>query len=293
MKKNFIVVIALAVIHFNLSGQDSLLSKKLPLYIKDNKVTLSPTEIIQNFKPTEQLWLFDRTSSQNGPFLNSYMGYVFDYFYLNDEYRSDLQRKTFIQTQEYKTLFDSLKSISKNYINSIYYDYGFNEVWAYNDEFGEWSYKRDGKSYVTNYNIQKQGFEIPIGEVKPYQCSVDYGLPKVIREVEFKQLHILKKYNIKLYSERSYNQYLFIPMDEATALEMERSKQDIEFLRVFEIKGIYIKTFNDEDFLKENKNKTCKRAVVEGGNMRLIIYNKNSNKIYFDKLYLAVTKNKN
>jgi hypothetical protein len=271
-----IKLIPVILIWFSFSvaiAQDSLTYIQKRQFISNQTATLTPTQIIENFKKIETIdpWISKGYPDSPNPFESAFYLNIVDYFSLNEIYDSPLKKEVFKQTSEYKTLMDSLKKIKTTFLNSMYYETGFNSI--------------EGENFTAdnvNYDLQKKGFEIAIGIVLPYQCDPAF-LPKVIEQVEFKQLQIIKRYHL-MQSEHSYKQYLFIPMNSSNALEIESNRENIEILRVFEIKGIYTASFNDYDFLKEN-HKTCYVKIVNGGNLRLLIYNKKTDKVYFDKLF--------
>ncbi|MBI3501186.1 MAG: hypothetical protein HY063_05270 [Bacteroidetes bacterium] len=265
--------------------QDTISENQKKQFLTSSQFHLTPTQIIANFRSVDDDgWLKYDQYADAVPFESAYNLNVFDYFKLNDTYDSDLKKEVFKQSAEYKTLLDSIKKIKSNYLNSIYYQKEFNKVGGEDFEMSGPGYFENGRTdYQVNYDIQKKGFSIAIGEVLPYQCLTAF-CPKVIEDVEFRQLPTTKKYNLSQ-SSKSYTQYLFIPMDATTALEIENNRSQVEILRVFSITGLYSATFNDTDFLADNYGKNCKAQVVKGGNMRLIIFNKATDKIYFDKLY--------
>ena len=280
--KKIIYVIWLFCFPNNLYSQDTINDNNKRQFLNDSQVKLTPSEIISNFRSVDELgWLSLFTFVEPTPFENANKLNVFNYFHLNETYDSNLKKEVFKKTTDYNNLLDSLKKIKSSYLNSIYYQTGFN---ISGGETFDMEFNNDGQKYQVNYDIQKKGFNIGIGKVLPYLCSSGFS-PKVIELVEFKQLTISKKYNLNSNSDKSYTQYIFIPMDEYIALEIENNRSEIEILRVFNILGSYNATFKDQDFLSDYNGKTCKTEVMIGGNMRLLVYNKLTDKIYFDKIY--------
>lgn len=284
----------------NCNAQNNILEETKNQFLISSQVKLTPSQIISNFKEgpdfrSGERWLKEDVSAKSTPFESSYKLNVFDYFNLTETYDSELKKEVFKQTTEYKLLLDSLKNIKADYLSSLYYLTSFDKFKE--DVFIKTKFDNSGRErteYQVNYDIQKKGFLMDIGEVLPYHCVRNF-LPRVIEDIEFKQLPIHKKYNISN-SKNSYTQYLFIPMDASTALEIENNRIDIGILLVFEIKGIYKAQFNDNDFIKDSygyvNKKICKVEVVKGGNLRMLIYNKKSEVIYYDKLYPVIsTKN--
>ena len=265
--------------------------KKQFLINPQTKLLLTTNNILANFRRVDDSWFSQSyTTNANGednysepsPFESAYNLNVFDYYELNETYDSKLKKDVFKQSNQYKTLLDSLKKVKDLYLNSIYFETNFNSVGGQTFDLEN----TDGPGYQVNYDIQKKGFSIAIGEVFPYHCQYAF-CPKVIEGIEFKQLTITKKYNLKSNSKKSYTQYLFIPMDATTALKVENNRSQIQILRIFSMKGLYSPTFNDEDFAAENYKKPCKIKLIKGGNMRLFIYNKKTYEVYFDKIYPA------
>jgi hypothetical protein len=279
-----LIVIILLTFASNVISQDIVSTNTKKQYLLNSQIKLTTAQITENFRSVDESWLRYDLDSEPVPFESAYNLKVFDFFELNDQYDSDLKKEVFKQTIDYKTLLDSLKKIKFTYLNSIYYQKGFNSVGG---ESFEMENNNSGEGYQVNYDIQKKGFFIGIGEVLPYHCSRAF-CPKVIEDVEFKQLTITKKYNLKFNSEKSYTQYVFIPMDANTALEIENNRRQVEILRVFNFTDIYTVTFNDADFISDNHGRACKVKVLKGGAMRLLIYSNVTDKVYFEKLFPAV-----
>ena len=266
---------------FNSFSQDSLTSKQKKQFLTDKNFKLKPSQIIKLFETGDKITLNNEYEST--PFENAYNLNLFDYFNLNKTYDSELKKEVFKQTSDYKILLDSIKKIRISYLNSVY----FSKVFDYSSEGPIFQRKSDyyKTNYIVNYDIQKKGFLINIGEVLPYHCLAAF-CPKTINSVEFKQLSITKKYDLLSNSKNSYSQLLYIPMDATLALEIENNREQIEILRVFDIKGICTEVFNDNDFKADmNFDKTCKIKLVKGGNLRMLIYNKATDKIYYDQIY--------
>jgi len=273
-KRKLLINTVTTIIFFNIISnvysQDILSSDTKKQFLISSQIKLSVPQIISNFKSEDEKWLKEDSFSLPTPFESAYNLNVIDYFEMSGKYHSELQKEVFKQTAQYKTLLDSLKKIKANYLNSVYYATGYAEI--------------------GDYDLQKKGFLMKLGEVLPYQCS-SFFLPKVYNQVEFKQLPIQKKYNLQSNSDNSYTEYLFIPMDAPTALEMENNDSVICDLWVCEIKGIYTAQYNDADFIKDNHGEICKADVVKGGNLRILIYNKSTGTIYYDKLYTTLDQN--
>lgn len=285
-----LITITILTVFVSISySQDKLTDSQKKSFLTNSQFKLTPSQIKEAFKrPDNEGWLKVSDYADSTPFECAYSLNVFDYFQLNDTYDSDLKKEGFKQTAGYKSLLDSLRTIKSNYLNSIYYRTSF-EKGDFNEDVEEiFDIPNVNGGYQINYDIQTKGFFIKIGKVVPYTCLKNF-CPKVIQDVEFKQLTITKKYNTGAgLSENSYTQYLFIPMDDSTALEIENNRSQFNVLLVFNIIKVYTETFNDADFLEDNHGRICKIKLVKGGNFRLLIYNKSTEKVYFDKLYPTI-----
>lgn len=247
-------------------------TEKAGKFLSDESVKLSIEEIKKSFSKSSENWIGDKDGGETSPFQASMKADVFSYFSLLEKYDSDLKKSMFKKTDEYKLLLDSLSKIKNSLLSETYYQISLNQVYEFSIE----------------YDIQKKGFLVAIGNVLPYHCQVAF-LPKVIGEIEFKQLNISKKYNLSSNSNNSYTQYLFFPMKEEEAIILENNKENVEYLLVFNIEGLQTSRFSDQDFIKDNQQ-NCKVEVAKGGDLRFIIFNEKTNLIYLDKLFRKISE---
>lgn len=266
----------------NLLSQDSLINYRKKMFLSEQNFRLTPTEIIESFRLTEDSWINnpDDYTSSITKFQSAHNLDVVNYFSLNDSLNTELKRHVFYQSNQFKALSDSLLKIKSEYLKSIFYS-----RILLNGYIGSHiqTFDKDERSDDFIYDINNAGYFIKIGGVLPYHCDY-FSCPKVLNGIEFKQLPIIKSYNLPN-SKNSYTQYLYFPMLPEHAIVIENQIEDIEILTVFNIKDISTSTFSDNDFLTENKGKPCKVKVVKGGAFRLLVYNKFTQEIYIDKLY--------
>jgi len=282
MKQLITIIILFCLSKYNYS-QDTISEKLKKQYLIENKLIIAPSKIIKYFTIAEPWLKSDDPFSEPEPFESAYYLNVWDYFKLNEKYNSDLKKDVFKQSKEYNNLLDSLKKIKLTYLNTVYYQTDFNQV-------GGETFEMVDSEEIMNlvyYDLVKKGFFISIGKVLPFQCCKSF-CPKVIENVEFKQLPITKKHNVTN-SRNSYSQYLFIPLDATTALEIENNRSHVKILRVYNIIDIHTSVFDDADFRADNiDEKLCKIRLVKGGNMRLIIFNDLTDNVYYDFIYKAL-----
>lgn len=240
---------------------------KADQYLIDQNVSMTVDEIIKTFTKSSENWDNDPQNEEYSPFISAMQQNVFNYFSLNEQYGTDLKKSVFKKTSDYKTLSDSLNKLKSAFLKTTYYQIGLNNVYDFSIE----------------YDMKKKGFMVAIGNVLPYHCLPAF-LPKVIGGIKFGQLNIFKKYNLNSNSNNSYTQYLFVPMPEEQAIELENQKDNVEYLLVFNVQGFEIASYNDADFIKDHQP-NCKATLTKGGDLRFIIYNEKSKAIYSDKLY--------
>jgi len=238
--------------------------------------------IFNFFTEVTEPW-FSNYYPEKSKFIDAYDMNVLKYFNLSEIYDSPLKKKVFHNSNYYKILYDSLKKIKFNFLNTNYYQFGLNDL-IYNENIFNRKNESDyNNSYILNYNLNKQGFEILINEVS------FSSPPNVINDIYFKKL--ISPYGNQIIFKEKESQILFIPMDEITALEIENDRENIEILRIYNIKGVdtitYKTSYKIHGYNNSIKTKINirKNRVIIGGNMRLIIYNKQSEEIYFDHLY--------
>ncbi len=206
---------------------------------------------------------------------------VYTFYNLNEEYNSILQKKVFEETEEYKSYLNELVLKKNQVLEGFYYLNGFGlNGQTFTQEFDE-------NSYQVNYNLNKSGFPITINHVYPYKCS-RYFIPKTISDIEFPNIPVTKVYDVRHQGKDSYREVFLITVSEKNALEMENDRSNIEIILLFQINGIEKRKLNDIDFQRANKNNYgCKNSVdvIASKNLRLVVYNTKTNKIYFDEVY--------
>jgi hypothetical protein len=253
---------------------------ELEQYLKDNSIKIPVEKIFNYFKEIDRNLLPHDLWSNQSKFYNLYNLDVFGYYKLNEKYDSDLKRQVFKKTDEYNQLLDSLKKFKSEYLEKFYFHRGYSS--AGNESF----VSKKSKNFDINYDIDLKGFVLTIGDVLPYHCLNSF-MPKVIDNLEFSSLPTNKVYDL-WQSKNSYRETLLIQTSEETALEIESNREKIDVLFLFQIKGIEKRYLNDIDFQRDNHSKDgCKKPVevVATKNLRIMIFNKMNNKIYYDKTF--------
>jgi len=261
-------------------------SSDLTEYLTNQEKKLTIEQIIQYFKEVNSKLVKSDEWAEMPDFQAIFELNIYEFYNLNTEYNSELKKQVFEKTNDYQNYRNELIQKRNEILSNFYYHKGFNRVSG--ETFTTKRMNLNGTTHlVVNYDLKKKGFPISIGDVLPYYCSVSF-MPKTISHLEFPSLPTSKVFDRTANSENSYREIFLINVSEEVALEMENNRSNIETLLLFQIKGIEKRKLNDIDFRKDKGNNNgCKELVdvFTTKNLKLIVYNKSTNKIYFDKVY--------
>jgi hypothetical protein len=194
---------------------------------------------------------------------------VFNYFNL-DDYNTELKREVFKKTEEYQNKLTELKSIKAEMLKTTYY----------------------GKleKAFTDYDIKRKGFEIDLGE----NCGLgtsDARTPKSINledggSVLLKALPT-KQVAVPIMGQGGYSEKLFLPMSEETGLEIENDKENIAVYFFFTPTGREKSTFKFYNMVESSDAGwyNITHNDIKSDKVRVVVANKSSGNIYFDKTY--------
>jgi len=190
---------------------------------------------------------------------------VLDYYELTDKYNTDLKREMFMKTSEYSSKLEDLKKKKA-------------------DLLSHQIYISDYYSHLKDYNIKRKGFDIYIGEVSLFIC--DNAIKDKTIEWENKFKIYLEPLPIYISKSIIFQQrYLFIPINEEKGLEIENNIENIKVYFIFKIadKTIQLKYIPcDIQQMQEN--------IIKTNEVRIIVANEETGKVYFDKKYLSISK---
>jgi hypothetical protein len=264
-----------------------LTSSNLTEYLTNQAKKLSIAQIFQYFEEVDRRLVKSDQWSEMPDFQSIFESNVYEYFNLKGVYSSDLKKRVFEKTSEYQNYLNELTQKRSEILSNFYYHKGFNRVRGETFTTERLNLSKGTTHFIINYDLRKKGFLISIGDVLPYYCSVSF-MPKIISQLEFLNLPTSKVYDLTNNSENSYREIFLITVSEEVALEMENNRSNIEVLLLFQMKGIEKRKLNDIDFRRDTRNNNgCKELVdvVATKNLKLIVYNNSTNKIYFDKIY--------
>jgi len=184
---------------------------------------------------------------------------VITYYKLADKYNSELKKKVFFESDEYKSYLTDLTKIKNDYLSKNYYFIGLNgahyEFYGLNAMGGDASNK---------YDIKKGGFVLntELEEVKNMTLNLIYNF-------SFKQVPFYPDTKTSLQND------IFIKVDTKTGLEIEEDMKNVSTLWCYKIsdKVVTYSKYGSDHY-------TVPVSVA-----RLIVYNRISHKIYYDKIY--------
>jgi len=183
---------------------------------------------------------------------------VIKYFGL-EEYDTPLKIKYYKNTQDYKNKLAVLKEIVVNKGNKYYYT-------TYHYNFPQYDIKRRGFYFYLSRNYSYYGGGFPEFE-------------KTVGEIYFKNLSTYKRTGK---SGLIYDEYIYVPMNEESGLNVENNINDTKLYFVFTVDGVINKTLT---YFYDNKRLTNKNKFVQAGRVRVLIANNKTNEIYYDKTY--------
>ncbi len=203
---------------------------------------------------------------------------VLKYFNLSEIYDTPLKKEVFTRTKEYKKYFEELDSIR----NGTFYYHTTPTL------------LQDGRNKtIWQYDLKKKGFEILFNtnssSGRPFKCleiSGDWGERINDLWINVKMLPTYNKQSNSIWKIKTLDEFYFIPISEEDGIELENEKDNIHIY--------FIVTLDNSENIKYewvNTSKlpfeeiTTNEYVINSKRLRVLLVNKYSNKIYFDKTY--------
>lgn len=189
---------------------------------------------------------------------------VFQYFNLSDDYDTPLKKERFKKTKEYKERLDELKKKRAELLKTTYY-------LVMNDAFA-----------TENYDINRKGFEISLNAsyVQAPKTIVSYQDAKVL----LRGLPTRTKRESNPFMNYTFIfEVMFLPMSEQKGLEIENDRENVSLYLFFRISGkervTYIVRF------PWGKEYIVTTDLLTANRVRVVVANKATGKIYYDKVY--------
>lgn len=156
-------------------------------------------------------------------------GDVFSYYKLNDTYDTDLKKKNFTKTEEYKGLYDQLEGKKKEYLAKT----------LYTRLIGKGNYSNQVEIY--NYDLKKKGFNIRLKDVYTERSPIGVlGIlsnpPKSVNGVRFANIETEQGTREDWRGTVYFQEFLFVPMDEEKGALVENNKKNLDIIMVFNAK---------------------------------------------------------
>ena len=188
---------------------------------------------------------------------------VFSYFKLYD-YNTELKQLVFKKTEEYQTKLAELKNVKTEMFKTTYFT-TMDEAFT---------------SY-TNYDIKRMGFEIDLGSNLGVG-TMSARTPNSINGFLFKALPS-KQVPDPIIGQGINSEKLFLPMTEEAGLDIENDKENIQLYFFFTPSGKEKSVFK---FLNSDGSwYNITHNDLKADKVRIVVANKSSGKIYFDKAY--------
>ncbi len=189
---------------------------------------------------------------------------VFSYYNLS-QYDTELKKKVFKKTEEYEQKLKELKNLKKEAFSKIYYLILSNGI------------KED-------YNIDKSRFEIDFEMYGAGLGTFEAKYQKTKDKFYFPSLQFIEKKEPILPG--AIYQYVILNVNEETALLIENNKKDFELLIFFKIKDpIEVKyKYRSHGGYGAGLYEMTEK-IIPTYNCRLILRNKKTHEIVFDKYY--------
>jgi len=209
----------------------------------------------------------------NGVLYSIYDLKVFRYYNLTEEYDTDLKKEVFKRTQEYAEKWTELKKIKAEMAKTLYY------------------VKQEDLFKGANYDINKKGFYLTIGQnwgmgtasaKAPKSVLIDRGYFFGSVTIYLKALSS-KQVPYTFLGEGIYNEKLLIPMNETNALEVEENRDNI--LVYYFLTPTGKETVTYEYYCTTYGWYNMKETLLKSDKVRILVANKETGKIYFNKTY--------
>jgi hypothetical protein len=239
----FFVIILFAA---HTKGQDLFLLKKGELsvdFLKSNARCIDKVDILKSREIVAALNLD-----------------VFDYFQIESEYDTDLKKKVYMETEDFKGKYEELKKVKKETESTFYY-------LQINPLFKGHIYHKG------EYSLKDKGFFIRT-------CwSDDYDF---LHKIDDNYIYFTT-FPSKIKSETNYGEIVkweefFVPMTEENAIKIENEPSSFSYVIIFKINGIqkvkWANEFSDGTIILPRADK-----------LRLLIIENETQDIYFDNMY--------
>lgn len=183
---------------------------------------------------------------------------VVGYFNLSDEYNTELKRKYFKETDEYKQLYQQLKDEYNQIINSYFYM----PIYIVCSE--------------NKYNLQKQSFRFRNSEPDEFHFGYNSGY------LQFNNICVKKPSNVALIENRistGYETFMeqlyYIPVrNEKSALQIEDNCSSVSLMYILKIEGI-----------EKRRTSIFITNYIKTVVKNILIFNRDTEEIYFNQAY--------
>ena len=185
---------------------------------------------------------------------------VFEYYDLSEKYPTDLQKKVFKKSDEYKALLNELTAKEGDFQKKTFF-LNLSPVFKHH-------------SYWKNsYDISKGGFLIKMCRHTEFEFQNQIGENRIF----FKALPMKTFY--EKFGKTNYWSVLFVDMNEEKGIEIETNPRNYEMYVFYKISHLEKITFRGEYSNMQDK------LTPISDKARIIIINKTTQSVMFDKSY--------
>lgn len=233
------------------------------------------TQIAFSSKPISIEFIENKCSKADKNIYFIYDLNVFGYFDVRG-YDTDLKKEVYKNTSEYQNYLAELKNL-KNKLGQTTFYYEAKELFTEID-----------------YDINRRGFDLQINQnwgmgtasaKPPKSVAIDWGFLSGV----FIQLKTLPSKVVadNFFGNGFTNEMLFIPLDAESGLEIEKNKKDISVYYLFTPvtkETLKYKFYNNVSNSQRGWFNMTDQ-VITSTKVRVVVANKKTGKIYYDKIY--------
>jgi len=193
---------------------------------------------------------------------------VFNYFQLYGKYDTELKRKVFMESVEYKNLLEKTITEKRKIENSFFYI-------RINPLFKSHAYNKG------EYNLKDKGFYI-----KPCKSN-EYDFPHKIDKnyIIFKAFPPSKLKTETEFGKTTKWEEFFIPLSESDGINIENDPKNYSYIVIFKINSF-------ETVVWDMKYGNWKISLPKVNKLRLLVIENNTKKIYFDEIFTEIIPKK-
>lgn len=202
---------------------------------------------------------------------------VISFFELEEKYNTELKKATFKKTEEYQNLLQELRDVKSEMLQTVFY-------YIDNTSLGEYDIKKGGFKYSLGANYVFNDF-LTGSARNPKSLILENG-----ETIFLKSLPSEKVFK-NIYGNKVYDECIFFKVSEKEGLEIENDLENVSIYFFFTPSGRENSTFKFLNLVKPQPVWASRtRVEMKSDYVRIVIANKVTGKVYFDKLSPSTAK---